>query len=278
MTCTGLAQICDIRATSMCMAGDGLNESGSRADEKERESLVYTMALLERLIICEMNPVDILPRTEFSGLDMSSLSEPNETPERGTTTGLQSSAPRHDELSMREPAVSGLEHAQSVFLLDRLMILMRISSSAEDKDYKLAKLVELDRHIQRFLGTVMGESEVMQTPHCPTIARCVRLLFLLHDSILETIQDCSSVTDTQQKQISYAALDTLCKMTLDVACLHGDGEPQAPLIPICCVYTLQAARRQLQLRNQLLRGDEGVSREIDSFVQAEGRYRKMWLS
>jgi len=63
-------------------------------------------------------------------------------------------------------------------------------------------------------------------------------------------------------------------MTLDVAKWHGEEEIQ--VLPICCFYNLRAARQRMQERNKLII-DEALSRDIDSLLRAEEKYRKAWV-
>ena len=100
-----------------------------------------------------------------------------------------------------------------------------------------------------------------------------RLLFLLHGSILDTLQHSKSETDYQKREISWIGLDMVCRMTLDVARLHG--EEKTHIMPICCFYNLQAARKHMQQRNELVM-NEALSRDIDILLRAEEIYRKTW--
>ncbi len=101
-----------------------------------------------------------------------------------------------------------------------------------------------------------------------------RLLFLLHGSVLDTLQYPKSDTDHQKRDMSWVGLDMVCRMILDVAQLHG--EEKAPIIPICSFYNLRAARKRRQERNKLV-VDEGLSRDIDSLLGAEEEYLKTWV-
>lgn len=94
-----------------------------------------------------------------------------------------------------------------------------------------------------------------------------RLLFLLHGSVLDTLQYPKSGTDHQKR-------DMVCRMMLDVVQSHG--KEKAPIMPICCFYNLQAARKRMQERNNLVTG-EAISRDIDSLLGAEEKYRKTWV-
>ena len=101
-----------------------------------------------------------------------------------------------------------------------------------------------------------------------------RLLFLLHWSILDTLQYLKSETDRQKRDISWVGLDMVCRMTLDVA--QGHGEEKAQIMPICRFYNLRAARKRMQERNKFV-VDEALSRDIDCLLRAEEKYRKTWV-
>lgn len=101
-----------------------------------------------------------------------------------------------------------------------------------------------------------------------------RLLFLLHGSVLDTLQYPQSEIDLQKRDMSCIGLDMVCRMVLDVAEWHG--EESAPIIPICAFYNLRAARKHLQERNKLLM-DEALSRSIDILLNAEEGYGKTWM-
>ena len=101
-----------------------------------------------------------------------------------------------------------------------------------------------------------------------------RLLFLLHGSILDTLQYPTSETDHQKRDMSWIGLDMVCRMVVDVAQLHD--EEKAPIMPICSFYSLRAARKRMQERNKLV-VDEALSRDIDSLLGAEEEYRKTWV-
>ncbi len=101
-----------------------------------------------------------------------------------------------------------------------------------------------------------------------------RLLFLLHESVLDTLRYPESDLDHQKRDIARIGLDMVCRMTLDVAQWHG--EEKAQIMPICCFYNLRAVRKCMQERNKLV-GDEVLSRDIDSLLRAEEKYRKTWV-
>jgi hypothetical protein len=101
-----------------------------------------------------------------------------------------------------------------------------------------------------------------------------RLLFLLHRSVLDTLQHPKSETDNQKRDMSWIGLDMVCRIILDVAQRHG--EEKAPIMPICSFYNLRAVRKCMQERKNLV-VDEALSRDIDSLLGAEEEYRKTWV-
>lgn len=101
-----------------------------------------------------------------------------------------------------------------------------------------------------------------------------RLLFLLHGSVLDTLRYPKNETDHQKRDMSCIGLDMVCRMILDVAQWYD--EDKAPTMPICCFYTLRAARTRMQERYKLVI-DEALSRDIDSLMGAEERYCKTWV-
>ena len=101
-----------------------------------------------------------------------------------------------------------------------------------------------------------------------------RLLFLLHGSILETLSSSQSEADRQKKDLSWLGLDTVCRMTLDV--VHSHRDARIPPMPICCYYSVHAARKCLQERNKLVM-DEALSHNIDILWSAEEQYCNVWV-
>ena len=121
-----------------------------------------------------MDQRDLQPQTEYPGPDYLLPSDLNPTMELDfkPESNLQAS----DQVTL-----SGLDaadarqfqcQAQSVFLLERLLFVMRLTAS--DKQTKLAQLAELDNKIRSFLEVLMGELEWRQTLTCIHVALCVR--------------------------------------------------------------------------------------------------------
>lgn len=69
-------------------------------------------------------------------------------------------------------------------------------------------------------------------------------------------------------------LDSACTIILDV--MEYDSDDRGLVIPICCFYSIRAARRRVQERSRLL-VDGGLSRDVDVLLRAEGRYRETWV-
>ena len=101
-----------------------------------------------------------------------------------------------------------------------------------------------------------------------------RLLFLLHGSVLDILQDPKSEADCQKRDMSWIGLEIVCRMIVDVA--QWDGEEKASMMPIGSFYNLRTARKHLEERNKLV-ADEILSRDIDSLLKAEEEYRKTWV-
>jgi hypothetical protein len=100
-----------------------------------------------------------------------------------------------------------------------------------------------------------------------------RTLFLLHGSVLDTVQFPKSENDHQKEHISSMGLDTVCRMILDVVQWRSAGK--APIMPFCGIYNFRAARKNMQRRNKLI-ADDALSRDIESLVCAEEEYRR-WM-
>ncbi|MCJ1389927.1 hypothetical protein MMC18_002784 [Xylographa bjoerkii] len=288
MTCAGLARVVGIGITGVRTTRDvqnisdyrseGMervqNISDYRSEGMERDNLIWAIAMLERLILCEIDQKDLQPQTEYSSHDCQLPSDLK------PTVGLDSK-PGPILQALNQVTSSSLDaadtdqfgrQAQSVSLLDRLLFVMRLTAS--NKETKLAELAELDREIRRFLEVAMGELEWTQTPICVFVALCVRLLFLLHGSVLDTLQYPKSETDHQKRDISGIGLDMVCRMTLDVVLWLREGK--SPIVPICCFYNLRAARKHMQERNKLVI-DEALSRDVDNLLHAEETYCKTWV-
>ena len=65
-------------------------------------------------------------------------------------------------------------------------------------------------------------------------------------------------------------LRTACRILLDV--LECDGEDAALGMPICCFYSIRAARRRMQERDEFA-VDERLSRDVAVLLRAEEKYR-----
>jgi hypothetical protein len=101
-----------------------------------------------------------------------------------------------------------------------------------------------------------------------------RLLFLLHRSVLDTLQHPKSETDNQKRDMSWIGLDVVCRIILDITQKHS--EEKTPIMPICSFYNLRTARKCMQERKKLV-VDEALSRDIDSLLGAEEEYRQTWV-
>ena len=101
-----------------------------------------------------------------------------------------------------------------------------------------------------------------------------RLLFLLHGSVLDTLQDSKNETDQQKRDISWIGLNMVCRMTLDIAQWHGEEKVQ--IMQICGFYNLRAARKRTQEQNKLV-VNEALSVDIDRLLRAEEKYCKTWV-
>ncbi|KAF2489840.1 hypothetical protein BU16DRAFT_495202 [Lophium mytilinum] len=273
MTCVGMARVLGIGIKSVRTTKDARIASGSRLDMMEKENLAWAIAMLERLILCEMDQRDIQPQAEYPGPDCRLPSDRRPTTGLDSTPGPDSQGFNHVTVSSLDAAYAGQfgRQAQSIYLLDRLLLIMR--RTATTPDTKLAELAELDSRVRSFLELVMGEAEWRQTLSCVPVALCARLLFLLHGSVLDTLQYRRSETDRRRKAIAWIGLDAACRMMLDAAEWHDDEA--IPIMPNCCFYNLRAARECLQERNKGV-VDEGMGRDIERLLDAEEKYRKRW--
>lgn len=121
-----------------------------------------------------MDQRDLRPQTEYPGPDCQLPSDLR------STTGLDSKsepnlqALNQATLSNVDSADAGQfgRQAQTVFLLDRLLFVMRLTTS--NKETKLAGLAELDSKVRSLLEVVMAELEGRQTLICVPVALCVR--------------------------------------------------------------------------------------------------------
>ncbi|EXJ86814.1 hypothetical protein A1O3_03768 [Capronia epimyces CBS 606.96] len=265
MTCAGLARVMGIKIPSV---------SDSRLEAKERENLAWSIAMLERLILCEMDQRDLQPQTEYPGPDCRLPSDFN------PTAGLESQ-PGSDLQALNQGTLPGLDaadaalfgrQAQSVFLLERLLFITR--STARNPEIKLAELTELDSKVRSFLEVLLNELDWWQTLVCVSTALCVRLLFLLHQSILDTLEYPKSESDHQNMGRSSSGLDMVCRWVLDV--VKWQGEDKAMIMPICTFYNLRAATKRLQERNKHV-VVELLSRVIDDLLGAQEAYHKTWV-
>ena len=101
-----------------------------------------------------------------------------------------------------------------------------------------------------------------------------RMLHLLHQTVLDVLRHPESEDDHQRRDISWAALNFVCKMQVDFT--DWQHEEKARMIPICCIYNLRVARDHMQERNRLVM-DPAMSLEIDRLFRADDDYRKTWV-
>lgn len=97
------------------------------------------------------------------------------------------------------------------------------------------------------------------------------MLHLLHKTVIDVLRHPESEDDHQRRDISWAALDFVCKMQVDFT--DWQYEEKARMLPICCIYNIRAARDHMQERNRIVM-DQTVSRELDRLSRAEDDYRK----
>ena len=109
-----------------------------------------------------MDRRDLQPQTDYAGPSCQLPPEPNL---QALNQVISSS------LDAADGGHFGLQ-AQSVFLLDRLLFVMRLTGS--NKETKLAELADLDCKTRSFLETLTGELEWRQTLNCVHVALCHR--------------------------------------------------------------------------------------------------------
>ncbi|KAF2802621.1 uncharacterized protein BDZ99DRAFT_454620 [Mytilinidion resinicola] len=280
MTCAGMARVLGIGITSIRTTRDAQIASTSRPEMLERENLAWAIAMLERLILCELGRSDLQPQTEYPGPNCQLPSDLKPAASLDPSPGGPPTAPAVNQvtLSSLNAANAGQfgRQAQSVSLLDRLLRATRLTTTTTTTTItttatKLAALAALDAQVRGFLAVVVGELEWRHTLSCVPVALCVRQLFLLHEAVLDMLQHPNSETDHRKRDIAWVGLDTACRMMLDVVQWHD--EETMPIMPNCCFYNLRAARRCLQVRG----GGEAAARDVGRLVDAEERYRRMWV-
>jgi hypothetical protein len=125
-----------------------------------------------------MDRRDLQPQTEYLAPDCRLLSDLR------PTAKLNSKPAQNLQVLLHQVTLSSLDNAdagrfgkqaQSVSILDRLLLTLRLTVS--NKETKLAELAELDSTIRSFLKAVMGgELECRPSLHvtCIPVALCVR--------------------------------------------------------------------------------------------------------
>lgn len=106
------------------------------------------------------------------------------------------------------------------------------------------------------------------------MAETSRLLLRLHGSVLDTYQEPQSEAERQGRNVASIGFGSASRIILDV--VEHDGEDTGLVMPICCFYSIRAARRRIQEGNGFL-GDRRLSREIDVLLHAEEKYRQAWI-
>jgi hypothetical protein len=184
--------------------------------------------------------------------------------------------------------------SQSTILLDRLLSI--ISSPTENPTTDLQRLTHLDAEIHAHLALVDNAAESDPNGTCVHVAMCIRILFPLHEHILEVLLDesCvqdnsgSNVTRRQQEKISHASLDMASRMILDVVDIHGTYNRQ--ILPVTGYYTMIAAKEYLAVgeigrqtgdrhgRGEILNASPEARREaVRRLGKAEDEYRRIWV-
>ncbi|KAF2034216.1 hypothetical protein EK21DRAFT_15160, partial [Setomelanomma holmii] len=106
--------------------------------------------------------------------------------------------------------------AQAAYLLDRVV---RTTSMTPAQD-GIADLAIIDKELQFLLSAVMDKCHGKRGGHCGAVGISIsRALFILHQHILTL--DASAI-ETQMRQHSEVALDTVAQMVVDIARSHRD--------------------------------------------------------
>lgn len=159
---------------------------------------------------------------------------------------------------------------RSIPFLDRMLHLVRLTADGREN---VAEVMAFDAEIRTFLQELISDLEWLETRLCVFVALCVRLLFLLHQSVLKQLRRSDSEVDHERVDISQTALDWLCRMVLDLVETQGQGT--GPTMPICCFYNLQAARRCMQERKRKVMDAETC--DVEKLLRAEEGYRETWI-
>ncbi|RDW87994.1 hypothetical protein BP6252_00026 [Coleophoma cylindrospora] len=185
-----------------------LEDNEERLEGKEQKNIWWTIVIYERVIFCDIMPIDQHLATAFPSsvaplpLESAVLDKTDDIHSRASTRRL-GSAIDIEHLS------NFVGQAQAANLLDQVLSVIR----TVDRKTKLLELPKIDERLMGLLGVLLEKSYSTREHYCGAIAICIRALHVLHGYV-------SDPAFTQVEiwgQNSAAALNTLCEMVIDIA-------------------------------------------------------------
>jgi hypothetical protein len=248
------------------------------ASVPEERNIAWAFPMLERMFLCEIAdnrapvtqcpPPDIEAPIDFLGSVTSSGGHPP------PIQVLSDIFARQANLSVM------IEQAHTTI------------TSKETTNSKAAKLAILDDQLRRTLGMLMRAIGQKYLWNCILVAQCVRLLFVLHNSVLAVLDGSAEYSgpipatgldaagELKARSLSsHLALDMAVRMVIDVLDLvPPDNDHPMPMVGI---YNVIAAKTWLRRRTEIgLAPDPenvGTGRDVAKVLdEAEQAYRRRW--
>ncbi|KAI8633679.1 hypothetical protein F5Y19DRAFT_470921 [Xylariaceae sp. FL1651] len=220
--------------------------SGLTLDAEEAANTWWGLAICERMMICEVAVPDQPLVTIFPGETSQLPIEPDVMDQRD----IFNPGPISTVLlsSFFTVNVGGFGRAaQAASLLDQVLKAI----SMLDLKGRLVHLDSLDSTLQSFLTVIMQQRDGNWGVYCGAIALAIRTLFTLHWHILDLapadIVNAKYKTLDKWLESSHSALETITKMTLDIADSHQSIlAHKSDTLPPNCAYMINAALRYLR--------------------------------
>ncbi|KAJ5669113.1 hypothetical protein N7462_010183 [Penicillium macrosclerotiorum] len=165
--------------------------------------------------------------------------------------------------------------AQATALLDHVIKTFSLA----DISSKQTTLDELDSLLRSFLAAVMQQCQGTWVVYCGAIAIAIRALFLLHWRILGELTENASLDHRLVEEMSnnsFATLDTVTKMVIDIADSHGHVTTSfLDTLPPSCAYITRAALTHIRDRRHST-PDSGLRKAEERLQHSLSQFNHRW--
>ncbi|KAH8691638.1 hypothetical protein BGW36DRAFT_55389 [Talaromyces proteolyticus] len=204
---------------------------------EEERNMWWAIVILERMFICETTLPGKRLATQFPATECYLPSEA-EGLDRRTETSLPLLSESMNNLATRVDCFC--REVQAALLLDRVWSVVDEKRSF---DMEIDSMIShIDKELWSFLGIIMEQCNGVYGVSCGAIAITLRALDTLHSYLL------NSTSAPQYGLTSQTAIDSIVKMTIDIAASHNTifTEVNVDTVPPSCGYISRAALRHLE--------------------------------